>query len=75
MDAALPVLTSLLGDANGKVLGMDPSENSQRNSGYVLAALREHLDPRPSNPIARSRPVPGSGTAMLASRKPTNGAS
>ena len=43
---ALPVPTSLLVDANGKVLWMDQSENYQRRSDpdYVLAALREHLD-------------------------------
>ncbi len=42
---ALPVPTSLLVDANGKVLWMDQSENYQRRSDpdYVLAALREHL--------------------------------
>ena len=43
---ALPVPTSLLVDANGKVLWIDQSENYQRRSepAYVLAALREHLD-------------------------------
>ena len=43
---ALPVPTSLLVDAKGKVLWMDQSENYQRRSDpdYVLAALREHLD-------------------------------
>ena len=43
---ALPVPTSLLVDANGKVLWMDQSENYQRRSDpdYVLAALRAHLD-------------------------------
>ncbi len=43
---ALPVPTSLLVDASGKVLWMDVSENYQRRSGpeVVLAALRKHLD-------------------------------
>jgi len=43
---ALPVPTSLLVDAAGKVLWMDQSENYQRRSDpdYVLAALRTHLD-------------------------------
>jgi peroxiredoxin len=43
---ALPVPTSLLVAANGKVLWMDQSEHYQRRSDpdYVLAALREHLD-------------------------------
>ncbi|MAE95446.1 MAG: peroxiredoxin [Deltaproteobacteria bacterium] len=43
---ALPVPTSLLIDAEGKVLWMDQSENYQRRSGpeVVLAALRQHLD-------------------------------
>ena len=42
---ALPVPTSLLVDANGKVLWMDQSVTYQRRSDpdYVLAALREHL--------------------------------
>ena len=42
---ALPVPTSILADANGKVLWMDQSENYQRRSdpGYVLAELRKHL--------------------------------
>ncbi len=42
---ALPVPTSLLIDADGKVLWMDQSANYQRRSDpdYVLAALREHL--------------------------------
>jgi peroxiredoxin len=42
---ALPVPTSLLVNADGKVLWMDQSENYQRRSDpdYVLAALREHL--------------------------------
>lgn len=42
----LPVPTSLLVDANGKVLWMDQSETYQRRSDpdYVLAALRVHLD-------------------------------
>ena len=43
---ALPVPTSLLVDANGKVLWMDVSANYQRRSGpdVVLAALQAHLD-------------------------------
>ena len=43
---ALPVPTSLLVDAEGKVLWMDQSENYQRRSGpeVVLAALQKHLD-------------------------------
>ena len=43
---ALPVPTSLLVDAQGRVLWMDQAENYQRRSGpeVVLAALREHLD-------------------------------
>ena len=43
---ALPVPTSLLVDANGRVLWMDRSASYQRRSDpdYVLAALREHLD-------------------------------
>ena len=43
---ALPVPTSLLIDADGRVLWMDQSEDYQRRSGpeVVLAALREHLD-------------------------------
>ncbi len=43
---ALPVPTSLLIDADGKVLWKDQSENYQRRSGpdIVLAALRTHLD-------------------------------
>ena len=43
---ALPVPTSLLVDAEGKVLWMDQSENYQRRSGpeVVLAALQQHLD-------------------------------
>jgi len=42
---ALPVPTSLLVGASGKVLWMDQSENYQRRSDpeYVLAALRRHL--------------------------------
>jgi len=42
---ALPVPTSILADANGKVLWMDQSENYQRRSDpdYVLGALRKHL--------------------------------
>ena len=43
---ALPVPTSLLVDAEGKVLWMDQAENYQRRSGpeVVLAAMRTHLD-------------------------------
>jgi peroxiredoxin len=43
---ALPVPTSLLVDAEGKILWMDQAENYQRRSGpdVVLAALRQHLD-------------------------------
>jgi peroxiredoxin len=43
---ALPVPTSLLVDANGKVVWMDQSENYQRRSGpeVVLAALQQYLD-------------------------------
>ena len=43
---ALPIPTTLLVDANGKVLWMDVSENYQRRSGpeAVLAALQTHLD-------------------------------
>ena len=43
---ALPVPTSLLIGADGKVLWKDQSENYQRRSGpeIVLAALRKHLD-------------------------------
>jgi peroxiredoxin len=42
---ALPVPTSLLVDANGRVLWMDQPENYQRRSDpdYILAALYEHL--------------------------------
>ena len=42
---ALPVPTSLLVDAEGKVLWMDQSKNYQRRSDpdHVLGALREHL--------------------------------
>ena len=42
---ALPVPTSLLADAEGKVLWMDQSENYQRRSDpdHVLGAIREHL--------------------------------
>ena len=42
---ALPVPTSLLVDAEGRVLWKDQSENYQRRSDpdVVLAALREHL--------------------------------
>jgi peroxiredoxin len=51
---ALPVPTSLLIDADGKVLWMDPSKNYQRRSdpNYVLAALREHLDAAHDNSSA-----------------------
>ena len=43
---ALPVPTSLLVGADGKVLWMDVTEDYQRRSGpeVVLAALRKHLD-------------------------------
>ena len=43
---ALPVPTSLLVDANGKVLWMDRADNYQRRSGpqVVLGALRQYLD-------------------------------
>ena len=43
---ALPVPTSLLVDANGKVLWMDRADNYQRRSGpqVVLEALRQYLD-------------------------------
>jgi peroxiredoxin len=43
---ALPVPTSLLVDADGKVLWMDKSENYQRRSGpeVVLAAMQTYLD-------------------------------
>ncbi len=43
---ALPVPTSLLVDADGKVLWMDVAENYQRRTSpdVVLAALRKHLD-------------------------------
>ena len=43
---ALPIPTSLLVDADGKVLWIDMSENYQRRSGpeVVLAALQTHLD-------------------------------
>ena len=42
---ALPVPTSILADAEGKVLWMDQSENYQRRSDpdYVLGALRANL--------------------------------
>lgn len=42
---ALPVPTSILADAEGRVLWIDQSENYQRRSDpdYVLGALREHL--------------------------------
>ena len=41
----LPVPTTILADAEGKVLWMDQSENYTRRSDpdYVLAALREHI--------------------------------
>ena len=43
---ALPIPTSLLVDADGKVLWIDMSENYQRRSKpeVVLAALRTHPD-------------------------------
>ena len=43
---ALPVPTTLLVDAEGRVLWMEQSENYQRRSPpeVVLAALRTHLD-------------------------------
>ena len=43
---ALPVPTSLLVSAEGKVLWKDQAENYQRRSdeGVVLGALRAHLD-------------------------------
>ena len=43
---ALPVPTSLLVDANGKVLWMDVAANYQRRSGpdVVLEALQAYLD-------------------------------
>ena len=43
---ALPVPTTLLIDATGKVLWMDQSENYQRRSGpeVVLAAIETHLN-------------------------------
>ncbi len=43
---ALPVPTTLLLDASGKVLWMDQSENYQRRSGpeVVLAAMEQYLD-------------------------------
>ncbi len=43
---ALPVPTSLLVGADGKVLWMDVSANYQRRTRpeVVLAALRKHLD-------------------------------
>jgi peroxiredoxin len=43
---ALPVPTSMLVDANGKVLWMDQSKNYQQRSDpdYVMAALSTHLD-------------------------------
>ena len=43
---ALPVPTSLLVDADGRVLWMDVSANYQRRTKpeIVLAALRKHLD-------------------------------
>ena len=41
----LPVPTTILADAEGKVRWMDQSENYQHRSDpdYVLAAIREHL--------------------------------
>ena len=43
---ALPVPTSILADADGKVLWMDQSENYQRRSDpdYVLGALQTHVN-------------------------------
>ncbi len=43
---ALPIPTSLLIDADGKVLWIEVSENYQRRSGpeVVLAAMQDHLD-------------------------------
>ena len=43
---ALPIPTSILVDADGKVLWIDMSENYQRRSKpeLVLAALKTHLD-------------------------------
>jgi peroxiredoxin len=43
---ALPIPTSLLVDADGRVLWIDMSENYQRRSKpeVVLAALQAHLD-------------------------------
>ena len=43
---ALPIPTSLLVDADGKVLWIDISDNYQRRSGpeVVLAAMQAHLD-------------------------------
>jgi hypothetical protein len=43
---ALPVPTSILADANGKVLWMDQSENYQRRSDpdYVMTALTTKLN-------------------------------
>lgn len=43
---ALPVPTTLLIDAEGKVVWMEQAENYQRRSGpeVVLAALKTHLD-------------------------------
>ena len=43
---ALPIPTSLLVDADGKVLWIDLSANYQRRSKseVVLAALKDHLD-------------------------------
>lgn len=43
---ALPVPTSLLVDADGRVVWMDVSDNYQRRSGpeVVLAAMQSHLD-------------------------------
>ena len=46
---ALPVPTSILADARGKIVWMDQSENYQRRSDpdYVMSALHESL-PAPS---------------------------
>jgi peroxiredoxin len=43
---ALPVPTSILANAQGRIVWMDQSENYQRRSDpdTVRAALREHLD-------------------------------
>ena len=49
---ALPVPTTLLVDAEGKVLWMDISEDYQRRSdpSVVLAAMRQYFDaPQPAS--------------------------